>query len=64
MAKHKFQIGNVVELKQSIAVKAPPGPYEVVRLLPESGGIPIYRIKNGLDNHERVVDETHLKRLG
>jgi hypothetical protein len=62
MAKHK--IGNVVEVKQSIAVKAPRGPYEVVRLLPESVGVPIYRIKSGLDNHERVVDETHLKRLG
>ena len=36
MAKHKFRIGDLVELKQSIAVNAPRGPYEVVRLLPES----------------------------
>jgi hypothetical protein len=64
MTKHKFQIGNLVELKQSIAVNAPRGPYEVVRLLPESAGVPIYRIKNSFDNHERVAEETQLKRLG
>ena len=46
MAKHKFRIGDLVELKQSIAVNAPRGPYEVVRLLPESGGVPIYRIRS------------------
>jgi hypothetical protein len=64
LLKHKFRIGNVVELKQSIALRAPRGPYDVVRLLPESGGVPIYRIKSGVDDHERVVDETQLKRLG
>ena len=58
MAKHKFRIGDLVELKQSIAVNAPRGPYEVVRLLPESGGVPIYRIRSSFDNHERVADET------
>ena len=38
------------------------GRYTIVRLLPEEGNTPQYRIKSKTDGHERVVRETQLER--
>jgi hypothetical protein len=43
--QHKFKIAELVELKQHRGVDAPRGPYEIVALFPEDGGVPVYRIK-------------------
>jgi hypothetical protein len=60
MLKHKFKIGDLVELKQHHGIDAPRGPYEVVAQLPEETGIPKYRIKLWHEKYERVAEETHL----
>jgi hypothetical protein len=64
MAKHKFKIGELVELKQHRGVDAPRGPYEIVTLVPEEGGVPLYRIKSWREYNQRVAEETQLKLLG
>ena len=62
MIRRKFKIGELVELKQLRGIDAPRGPYGIVRLLPEVGRDPQYRIKSRHDEHERVVKEFKLTR--
>ena len=62
MPTHKFKLGALVQLKQTYATYGAPGPYEIVRLLPEVDGVPLYRIKSSYENHERVAKETELRR--
>jgi hypothetical protein len=62
MAQYKFKIGEVVELTRTAMMDAARGRYEIVRLLPAIDGVPLYRIKNRGENHERVAKETDLKR--
>jgi hypothetical protein len=64
MAKHRFKIGELVELTQHRFVDAPRGPYEIVALLPEEGGVPLYRIKSSREDNQRVAEESQLKLLG
>jgi hypothetical protein len=59
---YRFKLGEFVRLKQTFPTKAPRGPYEVVRLLPVDGDVPLYRIKSRDENHERVAKETELTR--
>jgi hypothetical protein len=64
MAKHRFKIGELVGLKRHRGVDAPRGPYEIVALLPEEGGVPRYRIKSSREDNQRVAEETLLQPLG
>jgi hypothetical protein len=63
MAAHKFAVGQVVRLmplrhEDSFVG----GSYTIVRLLPEQGNTPQYRIKAKIDGRERVVLEDQLAR--
>jgi hypothetical protein len=62
MITHKFQLAENVHLRQTPATNAPRGPYEIVRLLPPDDGVPLCRIKNRGESHERVAKEIELKR--
>jgi hypothetical protein len=58
---HKFTVGQ----KVTYALAAMGGTgrndkFEVVRLLPEAGGLNHYRIKSVVDGHERVATEFEL----
>jgi hypothetical protein len=63
MPTHKFKLGDLVQLKQTYAISAGRGPYEILRLLPEGDGVSLYRIKNSDENYERVAKETELRRF-
>ena len=61
--KHEFSIGDRVEVVPTGAnpnVRA--GLYTIVRLLPVSGNTCQYRAKNALEAHERVLDQSQLRR--
>jgi hypothetical protein len=60
--RHKFKIGDVVEAAASLFKATPPGPYDVVRLLPPVGMSKQYRLKSRLNGHERVVREEDIFR--
>ena len=64
MPEHKFKIGELVQLTRTVMIDAARGRYEIVRLLPQVGEVPLYRIKHRDENHERVAKETDLKRYG
>jgi hypothetical protein len=51
MGSHRFKTG------QTVSVTQLPGRFEVVRLMPESGGNYQYRLRSLSDRHERVVAE-------
>ena len=65
MATHKFAVGQTVRFSphrdQEPATKG--GLFKIVRLLPEAGGVPQYRVKSEIDGHERVVREDQLARV-
>jgi hypothetical protein len=54
---HKFRVGDVVEARASLFKATPPGPYEVMRLLPPTGMSNQYRLKSLKNGHERIVRE-------
>jgi hypothetical protein len=54
---HTFRVGDVVEARASLFKLTPPGPYDVVRLLPPIGASNQYRLKSIENGHERVVRE-------
>jgi hypothetical protein len=60
--RHKFRVGDVVEARASLFKATPPGPYDVVRLLPPVGTSNQYRLKSRLNGHERVVCEDDIFR--
>ena len=62
MGGHKFRVGDVVEARASLFKATPPGPYDVVRLLPPVGMSNQYRLKSLLNGHERVVREEDIFR--
>jgi hypothetical protein len=64
MAKHRFKIGELVELKQHRGADAPRGPYEILAQLPEEGSVPLYRIKSSREDNQRVAEESQLELLG
>jgi hypothetical protein len=60
--RHKFRVGDIVEAAASLFKATPPGPYDVVRLLPPVGMSKQYRLKSRLNGHERVVREEDIFR--
>jgi len=61
MLRHKFRIGQTVELFPGrLDRNVPRGIYTVQRLMPAEGREPQYRVKSKHDGHERVVIESQL----
>ena len=60
MASHKFQVGEIVNLRPIVSRNVPGGAYEVTKQLPHSGREFEYRIKSASEEHERVVGESDL----
>ncbi len=61
MIKHRFSAGDRVAVSPDRSnVNARPGIYTIVRIMPVTGPICQYRVKNALDAHERVLDEAQL----
>ena len=62
MADHRYRLGQLVRLTRSFPDRTSSGPYEIIRLLPETpDGEPHYRVK-GSDKVERAVGESQLAR--
>lgn len=63
MASYKFAIGEqVVFLPQATDYNVPRGVYTIVRQLPFERNTCSYRVKNSVDGHERVIQESQLDR--
>ncbi len=64
MISHKFAAGDRVSVMPDRGnINARAGIYTIVRTMPVTGQICQYRVKNALDNHERVLDEAQLSRV-
>jgi hypothetical protein len=63
MAEHKFKIGQLVYFQLGKRGHTPPGPYQIVRRLPESDGEFHYVIRSTYEDHERVAREGELTRV-
>ena len=58
MPGHRFKVGQTVVAPSSGPhALIPRGPHVIVRLLPQAGGEPQYRIRSTVDGLERVVLE-------
>ena len=63
MARHKFNVGEVVDFSQRrLALPTLRGRYEIVRLLPSDGSQFQYRIKAPSESFERMAQESQLLR--
>jgi hypothetical protein len=63
MANHKFKVGQMVDLIPSRAViPALVRAYKILRVLPQEGGEPLYRIKTIAEAFERIAKESELVR--
>jgi len=63
MAKHKFAIGDpVLALPDKANANLRTGVYTIVKALPEAGRGCQYRAKSAMETHERVLDESQLRR--
>jgi hypothetical protein len=61
MTKYKFTVGEAVSFSPQKGQEHTRGElFEIVRLLPEAGDAPQYRIKSQTNGHERVVREYQL----
>ena len=61
MARHKFAVGQVVDLLYDPRnANVPRGRYKIQRLFPTDSGPPQYRVKHMEDGHERVITETQV----
>jgi hypothetical protein len=61
MDDHKFRVSQHVHFVPRGAGRfGSAGAYEVVRLMPESGGAHQYRIKSTVDGQERIALESEL----
>jgi hypothetical protein len=58
--RHKFRIGQTVDLIPSTFRSAAKGSYEIVSLRPTDGHSLQYRVKSKSESHERVVSEADL----
>jgi hypothetical protein len=58
MTSHRFTIGQTVAAN---GLGIPAGPYRIVRLLPLAEGVPQYRAKSMVDDHERALAESDLR---
>lgn len=62
---HRFKIGQKVRLKGGFGRSSLPVEiYQVTGVLPPSGGVPQYRIRNDGERHERVTTEDSLEPVG
>jgi hypothetical protein len=61
-SRHKFKVGQTVELVATSFRAAESGHYEIVGLRPTEDGNsnPLYRVKSKGEPHERVVAESDL----
>jgi len=63
MSEHKFVVGQNVQFFPDWPLdKSTGGQFTVVRLCPNVGNTPQYRIKSKRDGHERMVPEDRLDR--
>jgi hypothetical protein len=63
LVEYKFAAGDKVALMSTSSnVNVRPGIYTIVRRMPMSTQGYQYRAKSALDSHERVVDESQLRR--
>jgi hypothetical protein len=62
MPRHKFHIGEIVELSRAMLRSASGGVYKITKRLPESAGEYEYRVKSTNEQHERVVRESELSK--
>ena len=63
MAAHKYATGQSVRFSpHRFEDNGARGVYTILRLLPEAGNMPQYRIKAKTDGRERVVREDQLTR--
>jgi hypothetical protein len=62
MIEHRFSVGQVVEARASLFGLTPPGPYEIMRLLPPTGTSNQYRLKSLKNGNEWVVREEDIFR--
>ena len=62
MTTHKFEVGEAVSFSPDRGQEHNNRGelFEIVRLLPEAGDAPQYRIKSQFNGHERVVREDQL----
>ncbi len=62
MSRHKFKVGQTVNLMPNrLERHVPGGAYVIQRQLPDEGRDLQYRVKNVQDGHERVVNEGQLR---
>jgi hypothetical protein len=59
---HKFKVGQIVQFLSAARhfSGAAPGPYEITRQMPHTGGEFEYRIKSSNEAHERIAKESQL----
>jgi len=63
MTQHKYRVGQAVDYDPGrLGVRAAPGEYKIVRLLPPEGSELLYRIKSVGEAFERVAKERELSR--
>ncbi len=63
MAKHKYAAGDrVFALPDKSGVNLAAGAYTVLKALPEAGRGCQYRVKSPLEAHERVLDESQIRK--
>jgi hypothetical protein len=62
MPRHKFHIGEIVELSRTMLRSASGGVYKITKRLPESAGEYEYWVKSINEQHERVVRESELSK--
>ncbi len=61
MHRHRFAVGQTVDFLPGPADgNIPRGKYTIQRLLPSETRDLQYRVRHGLDGHERVVPESQL----
>lgn len=61
--KHKYAAGDLITpLADTSNRNVRAGVYKIVNLLPVAGNGCQYRVKNALDDHERVFDEAQVRR--
>ncbi len=61
MTSHKFAVGDRVSFRPGrFDGHAPAGIYTIVRILPVTSAGCQYRVRNALNNQERVFDEVQL----
>ncbi len=69
MRHHEFKIGQVVQVLPHLVPRKTKSTndgldrnrFEIVRLMPESGSVFQYRIRNTINGQERLVTETEIR---